>query len=529
AQLRLSVEVAQVVTSILDPDELIRRVARLITDRFGCYYAAVFTLDAAGKFAVLREATGEAGRLLKERGHKLEVGGRSMVGFVTAQRKPRIALNVGQEAVRFANPLLPDTRTEIALPLLAGDRVLGALDVQSTQEAAFDEASATMLQSMADQIAVALNNATSYAEAQAALAETEVLYGASHRLASARDLQEILAAATESVRVPDINRAALHLFERNAAGEIVASVVQANWYSGWGSPPATIGVRYATEEFLIVKLFAATEEPFFLDDALHDERVAPTTLAVLQDWNILAMAVLPLWAGAHRVGVLLLQADNPHHFRESEIRPYVSLAQQMGVAIENLRLSEQTRRALDELDAINRRLTGEAWAEFSHRAARRGVMWVSSDSTAEQKDFLEVAESLSSGRIVVRPGVSPNTLGVAVPILLRGTAIGALRLSVSEGIWTDELASVLEALTGHVAQAAENARLLETAKERAWREHALSESTEKVRRGTDVERILQTAAEELARHLKATRVAVRLGSSGEARSGGSLDGNGCAE
>jgi putative methionine-R-sulfoxide reductase with GAF domain/HAMP domain-containing protein len=167
AQLRASAEVGRTAASVLEPDDLLHSVVNLITDRFGYYYAAVFIIDSGGRNAVLREATGEAGRILKERGHQLEVYGQSMVGYAITRRRPRIALDVGEEAVRFANPLLPDTRSEIALPLMVGDRVLGALDVQSTQAAAFDEASSAVLQSMADQIAVAWNNALSYTETQA--------------------------------------------------------------------------------------------------------------------------------------------------------------------------------------------------------------------------------------------------------------------------------------------------------------------------------------------------------------------------
>ena len=140
----------------LDPDQLLRQVVNLITERFGFYYAAVFTLNDTGTSAVLREATGGAGRILKVRAHQLDVNEQSMVGYVIVQRKARIALDVGAEPVRFANPLLPETRSEIALPLMARNRVLGALDVQSTQPAAFDEANAAVLQAMADQIAIAL-------------------------------------------------------------------------------------------------------------------------------------------------------------------------------------------------------------------------------------------------------------------------------------------------------------------------------------------------------------------------------------
>lgn len=159
AQLRAVIDVSQVATAILDPEQLIQRVVNLITDRFGFYYAAIFILNERGDEAELRSATGEAGRLLRERRHHLPVGGRSMVGRAISTRQARIALEAGAEPARFDNPLLPYTRSEIALPLLVGDRVLGALDVQSTKPAAFAASDIETLQGMANQVAIAYENA----------------------------------------------------------------------------------------------------------------------------------------------------------------------------------------------------------------------------------------------------------------------------------------------------------------------------------------------------------------------------------
>ncbi len=158
-QLRAVNEVGQVASSILDPEELATRAVNLISNRFGFYYAAIFVLDNKGEWAELHAATGEAGRVLKENKHRLRVGGKSMVGTAISTANARIALDVGAEPVRFENPLLPYTRSEIALPLVAGDHVLGALDVQSTQEAAFGPQEVDTLQSMANQVAIALENA----------------------------------------------------------------------------------------------------------------------------------------------------------------------------------------------------------------------------------------------------------------------------------------------------------------------------------------------------------------------------------
>jgi GAF domain-containing protein len=129
--------------------------------------------DSGRTFAVLRAGTGEAGRKMLELKHKLEVGSESMIGQCVARDEARIALDVGQEAVRFVNPHLPDTRSEMALPLRARGQVIGAMSVQSTEEAAFDEADISVLQTMADQVAVAIDNAQLFADAEATVEEME--------------------------------------------------------------------------------------------------------------------------------------------------------------------------------------------------------------------------------------------------------------------------------------------------------------------------------------------------------------------
>ena len=173
AQLSAVIEVGRVASAILDPDELIKRVVHLITDRFGHYYSAIFLLDTGGRWAELKSATGEAGRVLRESHHRLGVDSKSMVGTAISQKEARIALDVGLEPVRFNNPLLPYTRSEIALPLIIGDRVLGALDVQSTREAAFKQDDIETFQSMANQVAVALENARLFQETNQHLLELQ--------------------------------------------------------------------------------------------------------------------------------------------------------------------------------------------------------------------------------------------------------------------------------------------------------------------------------------------------------------------
>lgn len=170
-QLKATSEVGRAVSSILNPEELIEKFVNLITERLGYYYAAIFIVSPDGRWAELRSATGEAGKELQAKKHRLPIAGNNMVGSAINLREARIAHDVGREAVRFDNPLLPNTRSEIALPLIVGGNVLGALDAQSTIENAFDEENIETLQGMVNQVAIALENGRLFQEAQQALKE----------------------------------------------------------------------------------------------------------------------------------------------------------------------------------------------------------------------------------------------------------------------------------------------------------------------------------------------------------------------
>jgi GAF domain-containing protein len=193
AQIATGAEIARAATMLHEPERLIVQVVDLIREKFSFYYVGLFLLDSDNRYAILHYGTGEAGRIMKEGGHRLEIGGRSMIGWVCANKRARIALDVGEEATRFANPLLPETRSEMALPLQVGDRMLGALSVQSTQGAAFDESDIAALQGMADQVAVALENARLFQQAQATLKELDE----ANRLLVSQGWEAFLAAAQD--------------------------------------------------------------------------------------------------------------------------------------------------------------------------------------------------------------------------------------------------------------------------------------------------------------------------------------------
>lgn len=174
-QLRTASEITQTASTIFDSQVLLQKVADLVRDRFELYYVGVFLLDEAKEYAVLRYGSGDAGRRMMAAKHKLAVGGYSMIGWATQTKKSRIALDVGEEAVHFDNPLLPETRSELALPIVSGDTVYGAMTIQSRNVNAFDENDVLILQSVADSLAVALENATSFQKSQKALEDIRVL------------------------------------------------------------------------------------------------------------------------------------------------------------------------------------------------------------------------------------------------------------------------------------------------------------------------------------------------------------------
>jgi len=175
--LEATAEVARDATSILDTQELLRRAVTLISQQFGFYHTGIFLLDTSDEWAVLRAASSEGGQRMLAHGHRLRVGQQGIVGDVTSRGKPRIALDVGADAAFFDNPDLPDTRSEMALPLQARGEIIGALDVQSTEPGAFSDEDVAVLQTLADQVAMAISNARLIQQAQESLRAERRAYG----------------------------------------------------------------------------------------------------------------------------------------------------------------------------------------------------------------------------------------------------------------------------------------------------------------------------------------------------------------
>jgi GAF domain-containing protein len=316
AQLQTAAQIAREAAAIHDPKQLLDQAVHLISDRFGFYHAGIFLLDETNDLAVLRAASSEGGQRMLARKHQLRVGEEGIVGYVTGQGEPRIALDVGADAVFFDNPDLPRTRSEMALPLEARGEIIGALDVQSMEPGAFEDEDVEVLQTLADQIAVAISNARLFQQAQEALKAERRAYGEFSRQA----WQRLLSANRE-------------LGARYDPQGIIAD--QAEWRED---------------------MVRAVEEG---KPVLGSSRGGSS-----DDNSFSDTLVVPIQVRGHVIGVLDAHRSGdaepgPETWTPEEIDLLQSLSRRLGVALESARLYQDTQRR-----AARERLVGEVAAQM---------------------------------------------------------------------------------------------------------------------------------------------------------------------
>jgi GAF domain-containing protein len=181
AELRTIAEISSSFTSLESLNELLPKITQRISEALDVYHAAIFLVDDTGEYAVLSATNSEGGKRMLERGNRLKVGQTGIVGYVSAFGKARIALDVGNDAVFFNNPDLPETHSELALPLKLQEKTIGVLDVQSVKQIAFTIEDIDTLSLLAGQIAITIQNAQLFEETQRALLEAQTIYGQSAR------------------------------------------------------------------------------------------------------------------------------------------------------------------------------------------------------------------------------------------------------------------------------------------------------------------------------------------------------------
>jgi GAF domain-containing protein/anti-sigma regulatory factor (Ser/Thr protein kinase) len=382
--LKAAARAAKNITTILDPYELLQRTVDIICDEFGFYYAGVFFLDDAKQYAVLKAGRGEAGKVMINAGHKLAVGGNSMIGASIANKQGRIALDVGAEAVFFENPHLPRTRSEMALPLIVGDEAFGALTVQSVEEAAFHEEDIDALQTMADQLAIAIQNSNLHRQAERRSRLLKAANRVGKEVTSILDIEELLPQ-TVNIICESYGLYYAGVFLVDAAGEY--AVLRAG-YGKAGKAMVAEGhkLKIGTES-MIGACIAMGEARIALD--VGEERVHFKNPHLPHTRSEMA---LPLIYGGKALGAVTIQSSEERAFSQDDITTLLTMAEHLAVAINNARLIDQLKEAHNE---ILRNKVFEALTTASTEA----IHWIGNKTLPISLTVARLREEADSGSV----------------------------------------------------------------------------------------------------------------------------------
>lgn len=366
--LQAGAQVAASINTILDPQTLFNQAVDIICDEFDFYYAGVFLLDEEEQYAVLKAGRGEKGKAQIAKKHKLIVGGNSMIGKCTGDGQARIALDVGEEAVHFNNPDLPRTRSEMALPLSISGKVLGALTVQSEEEAAFTQEDILALQTMADQLAIAIENARLHQENKILLRQAErrarlfeAANAVGHRLATLTDLNDLLPKTVDVIcEAYGFYYAGVFLLDdtkqwavlRAGYGEAGDKMMEANHRLEVGGN-SMIGAATALAEARIA-LDVGSEAVHFKNPHLPHTR-SEMALPLVVDGNVL--------------GAVTVQSVEEAAFSRDDITTLQTMADHLAIAIHNAYL-------LQELDIAHRNLVRAKTYEALSTATMEAIHWI---------------------------------------------------------------------------------------------------------------------------------------------------------
>jgi GAF domain-containing protein/HAMP domain-containing protein len=328
-QLETAAQIARDISGSLNLDELLKKAVGFICERFNFYHASIFLIDLSGEFAVIREATGEAGSQMKRAGHKLGVGSKSVVGYVAGRGEPLVVHDTTKDATYYANPLLPETRSEAAIPLKVSERTVGVLDVQSVHPYAFTEDDMRTLQILADQLAVAVINSELFAETQEHLSQHRLLHHITSTVASGTTLEEALESAVSGLQVtlggdrvailmPDAERKYL---------EVKASVGYSQEVNEMRVPIESGITGWVTTHRRLLRVDNVTEDPRYIE-------ASPNTRSEL---------AIPLLYRNEVLGVLNVESEQIGAYTENDEEMLGTLGGSLAAIIANARLLEQVR------------------------------------------------------------------------------------------------------------------------------------------------------------------------------------------
>jgi GAF domain-containing protein len=324
AQLKAVTELSESIAQLQDLNEVFPATTKLISERFGFYHVGIFLVDQDREFAILQAANSAGGKRMLERNHRLRLGV-GVVGFSAQTGQPRIALDVGADAVFFNNPDLPDTRSEVALPMKVRTETIGVLDVQSTEAGAFSSEDLQVLTALANQVSIALENAKLLTEARAALMQVQEVYNEFTRAEWSRTIAQTEQPGFryQTGRIEMLEKA---LKNSEVVSAVQSGEVMSNQNNGSKQQPAAVAV--------------------------------------------------PVKLRGEVIGILHIESHDPlKQWQADEVSLVQAVAERAAFAMENARLFQDARRR-----AAKERLISEATAHISSALNIENIL----QSTAEE-------------------------------------------------------------------------------------------------------------------------------------------------
>ncbi|HEY3388260.1 MAG TPA: GAF domain-containing protein [Prolixibacteraceae bacterium] len=333
-ELQTVAEISREVSSSLIIDDLLQKAVGLLHDRFNFHHAAVYLLDSGGENAIIREATGEIGKQLKRSGHKITVGSKSVIGFVTEQKELLVINDTSKDPTYSANPLLSDTKAEACFPLIVSDRILGTLDVHSLRPYLFTEENIRVLQILADQLAVAVVNSSLFSDAQERLSQHRLLHHVTTAAASSTTIQEALNSAVQGLQVTlGGDQISIMMADKEQKNlEVRASIGYPNEESARLKIPFGVGVT---------GWVAAHRRSLRISDTSKDSRYLSINPKVRSELAI------PLVYRNEVLGVLNLESARLNAYSENDEEMLGTLAGSLAAIIAHSQLLEQYRQQVE--------------------------------------------------------------------------------------------------------------------------------------------------------------------------------------
>jgi PAS domain S-box-containing protein len=329
----------------LDTDTLIQNVVTLTKQRFGLYHAHIYLLSDDGEYLVLAGGAGEPGRIMKDNGFKLSMQNKnSLVVQVARTRQSVISNDVTMAAAYLPNPLLPDTRSELAVPILAGNKLLGVLDVQADKVNYFTADDAGILFTLATQVAIGIQNARSYSDSLKRANELQIVAQVGAEAATNLDLENMLRVVCELTKQEfQLYHVHVYLLETNAE--------RLNLAAGAGTAGDEMVARRhqiaLKNEYSLVARAARTRQGVVSNDVSAAPDYLPN--ALLPETR--SELAVPMVVGNELIGVLDVQASELNRFSADDIRIQSTLASQIAIAVKNARLFKEVndiRYAIDQ-------------------------------------------------------------------------------------------------------------------------------------------------------------------------------------